>query len=146
MTNKLVPVLFLVGIYRKYKFQSLIVALLFLILNFCNPVWRTRYEYKQPIQDSEKNCASQCKNTEQLCEQMEDIKYQQCKSKAEEERDRHYKEKGTYSTYVSGFNCRRTNICTINYNECFKTCGGEIITISECTENCDDIPLDKRVI
>ena len=126
------------------------LALAVAMLIGCSPIYKTNYAYTPPKSDVGKMCTSQCTQNKMVCEQMCQMRKDNCKSQAKQ--DAFYK----YQSYVnerksnhlpvdksvsdfddSYFSCKDSCDCTSSFHTCYQACGGQITATQVCTAFCD---------
>lgn len=130
-----------------------LVAVLVLgsLIASCGPIMQTNYQFTPPKSESGRNCIVHCDSSKNTCEQLEQMKYELCEQRAEQE---YYncqrweaaadRQSGTKRKWYEG-SCYRdscsSNIegCAINYRICYQNCGGQVISETICVSNCDEL-------
>ena len=123
------------------KIYLLFLSLL-LTLTACGPVYETRSSYTRPDSPEGVACTFQCENSRLSCRQNQDLKQQNCDAnnriaKLEYQQcvAKHGKDKCEEDfTFCDIGN----NSCKETYNQCYRTCGGDVITRTVCVEDCDE--------
>lgn len=117
-------------------------------LSGCGPIYRTDYSYVPPRSDVGKMCISQCLQNKTVNEQMCQMRNDSCRARAHQdaiyqyenykhERKREGKEvKKSLSDFENSFSCSDSCDETPNFNICYSTCGGNVITQKTCVAFC----------
>ena len=112
---------------------ALLISLLGLQLG-CAPVYRTFYSFTPPTSSEGKMCVMQCENTKVQCEQIADMKAENCRRDARSELD---KCKAEGSKYCPEQACEANYAkCNERYNSCYSVCGGRVEAESRCVRHC----------
>lgn len=118
------------------KTNRLTILLVVLLLGACGPIYETQYSYTAPEGPQGQMCVSQCEMHRMNCEQLEDMKKQNCDANAAREYDYcryHTDEKYCYqeSCSVDYSRCERL------YNTCYQGCGGRVDAHQVCVAFCE---------
>ena len=120
---------------KKLLLALITVAAAMLALSSCGPRYKTFYSYTPPSDPMGKNCIMQCDMIQTQCEQMEEMKLDQCEFKAELEYKK-CKKSGGESCYQSACHTEFEH-CKDKYNTCYQNCGGKVKADVICVGNCD---------
>ena len=134
---------------NSYKLMMLAFVLIFFACS-CAPRYRTTYDFTPPTSEQGKTCVFQCENTKLQCEQLqemklqncrdrEDLKQQKCQDKAEKEYER-CKAKGNQICFQAACpisECYKGTKCETQYRRCYQTCGGKVTSTRSCVANCE---------
>ena len=133
---------------------KLVACLAFLAVGFnaCGPVFKTNYTYIPPKTSQGQACVFQCQNTQQHCEQLEEMRYERCLDRNEADyyrclRDQRYvynykkgRQECVENCYCSrGYCSRDEERCGEQYRGCYQTCGGEVLAETICVSNCEQL-------
>lgn len=126
------------------------LSLSFLILTGCGPIYKMEYSYVPPHSSAGNMCISQCIQARSMCEQMCQIRIQQCRMASREEayyeyesykHERHHEGKKVrkdVSDFDRGsFNCEQSCNCAPSFNACYASCGGQVVEKRVCVAFCD---------
>lgn len=146
------------------KSIALCVVTVPLLLTGCmSPVFKTEYEYQQPLDPSGQACIKYCESDKMYCEQRTDQDIEDCKvqvelkgnidyknyedkknilqsvpqdRKTKAELDKMVKTKDDFYDYAS---CDLDTVpCDTAYNQCYVKCGGKIAPKTTCVAHCPD--------
>lgn len=131
------------------KFASIsFLALAVIFLTACGPIYRTEYAYTPPKTTTAQMCVNQCVQAKTMCEQMCEMRNENCKTRAHQDalyqyeiykRDQraHGKHiKKSVSDFDSSYSCHNTCDCTPSYNSCYASCGGQVYEKKVCVAFC----------
>ena len=119
------------------RLLSMQIVLAMLLVS-CGPVYRTTYDYTPPPTAEGKTCAVQCETIRMQCEQIEDLKKEQCEFRARIDHERCLEKSGS-STRCSRDTCSvDREACVSRYNSCYRTCGGTVAEDRACVSGCDE--------
>lgn len=120
------------------------------ILPACGPVFRTNYSYVPPKGQMGQMCISQCIQSQSTCNQMCEMKNQNCRMQARQNAlleyeiyKRDHNNQGGHRTIDSfdrgSWTCNQGCGCEDTYRSCYTACGGQVIANTVCVANCDKI-------
>jgi hypothetical protein len=130
----------------------LVIFLLTIILQACatNPQYQTFYHYNPPKTTDGRACLFQCETTKMQCEQLDQMRADNCRERAELNFQRcsdraqadYYRCKNSGEKYCSQKSCARgtcnsSGQCDTQYNRCYSICGGQVTSETRCVSNCD---------
>lgn len=119
-----------------------------LSLTACAPVYHTTYQYIPPTSHFGKHCAYNCIQMRQLCSMRSDIQNHQCKINEMQEANFQYQAyifsrehqrlpiNLGYNDFYDGTMCNQSYHCLEDFNQCYATCGGEVIPHTQCIAFC----------
>lgn len=120
------------------KYALLIFSL---ILTGCGPVYETQYTYVRPENPEGVTCIFQCENTRMQCVQSEQLKRQNCEANNRIERleyERCVSKKGKDKCFEYWTFCESNEAsCTVLYNQCYHSCGGQVQATRVCVYDCN---------
>ena len=133
------------------QFVISLFSILFLatILAGCGPIYRTEYAYVPPHSPTGKMCAAQCVQGKNACEQMCEMKNQNCRLRAhqdalaqyhmyKQERKREGKPlKKEIQDFDQSYLCSSSCDCESTYRACYSTCGGQVLERQVCVAFCN---------
>lgn len=131
--------------HRKLTRSWLYVAACFAIVLFggCGPIYDTRYYYTPPQDPHGRFCILQCENLQMQCEQLEQMKVENCNHRARMEQDRcrsdirrHGREPKPHECPMIGTCSADTEHCENKYRICYQNCGGQVHAEQVCVFNC----------
>jgi hypothetical protein len=100
----------------------------------CSPVYRTAYTYTPPTTADGKLCSMQCENTKIQCEQVADLKAENCRRDAKVEVENCKREGNKYCPEQA---CPADyGRCLERYHSCFGMCGGRVDAQTACVRHC----------
>ena len=109
-----------------------------ILLSGCGPYYATRFSYKLPKNRSDRHCVAKCRiglsNCQNSCRQTNQI----CQNQqlvAEDIASRRRRRNG-YDNFYPAADCQQSCGCRRAYNECYRDCGGKVITERVCVYNC----------
>lgn len=132
--------------------QSLCVCALLslLFISACAPIYKTQYSYTPPHSKIGVMCVAQCMQTKSLCEQMCQLRNDNCRMQARQEAFIRYEEykherirQGLpVDTDIGFFDnsaiiCQSSCDCVSAFNTCYSACGGTIREHEVCTAFCN---------
>jgi hypothetical protein len=115
----------------------------------CGPIYKTEYAYVPPRTDTGKMCTAQCVQGKNSCEQMCEMKNQDCRLRAhqdaltqfemyKQERKREGKPlKKDVKDFDQSYTCGSSCNCEPTYNACYSACGGQVLERKVCVAFCD---------
>ena len=127
---------------KKSLVSLLGIALPAAFVTSCGPMYETRYDYIPPEGNTGRACIFQCETVKMQCEQIEDMREQNCEERAEWERLRceddlrRRGKKGKWYDCSSSSCSSDTARCDENYRRCYQSCGGSVKTTQVCVFNC----------
>ena len=137
--------------YGKSLSVLLFVLFIPLFILACGPVYQTDYSFIPPTTEHGQMCVFQCDNSKIQCEQLEEMRYQNCLDRAD--RDYHscemtkrygYNKNGEWVCQENCY-CFRSSCsldeskCHERYRACYQTCGGKVESRTYCVSNCEKI-------
>lgn len=128
--------------------KCLLLILLVTLLTGCGPIYRTSYSYAPPTNQNGQMCTMQCLQTKNMCEQMCDMRQDNCDMRARDDaryryrdyerrrrEDRQPVDRSMDSFYYPS--CNKDCRCVENYNDCFTLCGGRVLVHKTCQAFCN---------
>lgn len=123
------------------------ILLLAMVVTGCGPVYRTSYSYVPPPGMNGRMCIMQCIQAKNMCDQMCEMKHENCKSRRMNEARYYYDDykqqrlaQGkSVDRSLNSFNyssCNQNCHCVENYNDCYSLCGGQVLVHRQCTAFC----------
>ena len=116
--------------------RFIVFGLLTLLFVGCGPMYETQFLYNPPDSPQGQVCISQCEMNRINCEQLEDMRKENCEYRAREDynhcRDYH-NEDSCFEESCSADYSR----CERMYNACYTACGGNVTTQQVCVAFCD---------
>ena len=116
-------------------------------LTGCGPMYQTEYIYTPPKSQTGNACVFQCENSKQQCQQIQEMRSEDCERRAEYDyqrcEDRIYDREGRDAKW---YECSRESCtadverCEATYRSCYQSCGGKVEAQTRCVSNCDQIP------
>lgn len=116
----------------------------------CGPIYQTHYSYVPPHSSVGKMCIAQCVQSKSTCQQMCQMKEQNCQYQSREEARYSYSEykhdrkkhgkavKKELRDFDSGrYSCHQSCDCDETFNSCYDACGGKVVESRVCTMFCD---------
>ena len=114
------------------------------------PVYRTNTSYIAPATAQGSSCVATCGTTEQVCKSRADdyarAEYPACMQRAREAYNRcmngNYTNGCAMVRQTDEMTCGNRSSpdyssCTVSFNACYQSCGGQIVKKSVCVKNCD---------
>lgn len=127
----------------------LFVALSGMLLG-CGPIYKKEYAYVPPRSSAGKMCLAQCIQGKSNCQQMCQMRNENCRAQARQdafyqyqeykhERRREGKEvKKTVNDFDNSFfSCNESCDCTSSFNACYAACGGQVLERDVCVAFCN---------
>lgn len=135
-----------------------VAVLAALLVAACGPVMETRYDYVPPVSDAGMKCVQNCQQQQSACQKAEQQERERCRARAERQADRAYnKAKDDYITAlklhaadaskypmpaeprrtVNYAGCDKSSQCGIEYQGCYRSCGGQINESQVCVAMCE---------
>ncbi len=121
-----------------------------LLLSGCGPIYQTTYSYKPAPSSSGKLCTAQCFQTKNSCQQICQLQDQNCRLQAHQEAYYRYSEylreqkaagkkaRQQLSSFDHSYTrCNNSCHCTADFNACYQSCGGQVMTKRICTAFCN---------
>ncbi len=121
---------------QKNFFKLLFIILIPNLLTACGPIYSTSYSYLPPRSSQGMMCISNCTSAQGNCEQLEELKDQNCRQQAEFAYQL-CKNRGEKDCYHSSCYSSRSDHCTYRFNECYQSCGGTVTPQRVCTAFCN---------
>ncbi|MEO8400230.1 MAG: hypothetical protein ABI597_00355 [Gammaproteobacteria bacterium] len=128
---------------------SLFISLMVFVVTACGPIYQTKYSYQPPHSDMGRMCASQCLQSKSSCDQMCQMRKDNCflharqnalvqfeAYKAEQKAKSKPVEK-TPASFENTAGCDQPCNCGFDFNMCYQTCGGVVTKYEVCTAFCD---------
>ena len=137
------------------KYTWLIAIPLTLFIQACaGPEFRTLYNYDPPKTSEGRASISQCDNTNVRCEQLEqmrvdncldraELNYQYCTDQAQVDynnsidRCKDCGEKSRIKDDCEKEPCNRSGQCGNQYQRCYSNCGGQVTSETRCVAGCE---------
>lgn len=125
------------------------LIILALLLSGCGPMYKTTYSYIPPQSKNGRMCIMQCMQTKQMCEQMCEMKKENCRSREMNESRYRYQEYAYHQkmankpierspdSFYYGYSCHQDCNCVTGYNDCYTVCGGQVLQRRECVAFCN---------
>lgn len=131
----------------------------------CGPRFQTTTTYFSPVSESGKLCVAQCKQAQSICNSARELALQTCRAEGLTRahadyqaylkslpKDFNKKKMKTLSDFEREISCSSSLSCEIDYNGCFKSCGGRIEQQTYCVSDCklmkppqpDGVPVGPR--
>lgn len=122
------------------------------VLTGCGPMYKTSYSFIPPTSMEGRMCTMQCNQTKNMCEQMQQMRNETCRSRARDEarwryedyvrerRDRNLpveKSMRDFESSYGAFSCADQGNCENDFRTCFTTCGGQVLAHEQCVAFCD---------
>jgi len=116
----------------------------------CEPVYKTEYAYQPPNSATGRMCVSQCNQNKSMCEQMCQMRNDNCVQRARQdaiyqyenyrdEQMRHNEKiKKSLSDFDTSYSCRTHCKCVPAFNTCYNSCGGDVLERKKCVAFCGD--------
>lgn len=113
---------------------ELVLAAMGLLMAGCGPIYSTQYVFDPPTSPQGQSCIFQCENSKMQCEQLQDLRTENCEERSEAEyyRCKNRDEKHCYRQYCSTDYTR----CEENYRRCYQSCGGSVRAEKVCVGFC----------
>jgi hypothetical protein len=110
----------------------------------CGPIYDTRYHFVPPSDPSARSCIFQCENLKMQCEELEQMRVENCDYRARLDQDRcraeirrQGREPKSHECSSLGGSCyANTERCEAKYRQCYQNCGGQVRTEQVCVFNC----------
>lgn len=108
----------------------------------CGPIYDTRYTFTPPQDSNARSCIFQCENLKMQCEQLEQMKVENCNYRARLDQDRCRGEIRRQGREPKSYECtldscfENTEHCEANYRSCYQNCGGRVHAEQVCIFNC----------
>lgn len=124
----------------------IVIVGILLTISGCGPVYRTQYSYAAPSEMAGKQCIAQCANTRELCrssaenraaqerascQQYATLRYAACLATAKTPADRNGCSSSAYCNVEPD-----TEHCELDYNRCYRDCGGIVESRQVCVSGC----------
>lgn len=136
---------------KSLKIFIAITILSAIFLQGCaTPQYDTFHSYVPPKGAEAKSCLFQCSMTETQCEQLSQMrldncvarsqnKYDACEAREQAVYDRcvNSGRQDCYKDWCSQDECTASNTCKTKYNSCYSICGGIVNSETRCVANCD---------
>ena len=130
--------------------QCRIILLLLIagLLSACGPIYKTEYAYSPPKSSMGNMCISQCINNKGMCEQMCQMRNENCRTRSRQDALYQYEvykskqlAKGERvdrdpSYFENSFGCNTSCDCNPTYNACYSSCGGQVLERKVCVAFC----------
>ena len=130
---------------------AIIIILSAIFIQGCaTPQHDTFYSYIPPKGAEAKACIFQCSMTESQCEQLDQMRLDNCESarnnrlQACENRNQaaydncvNSGQQNCFKAWCSENECTSSSNCKTKYNSCYTTCGGVVSSETRCVANCD---------
>ncbi len=113
------------------------------------PYFETTTTYVSPTGEAGQLCIAQCRQGRSICESAKELALQTCKAegltRAHEDyrayvkslpKDFNRKKMKRIEDFEREISCSSNLFCGIDYNECFKSCGGRIEQQTFCVKDC----------
>lgn len=125
------------------------LGILFALLFGCGPIYKQEYSYVAPRTTAGTMCISQCVQNKNMCEQMCQMKNDNCRAQAradaayqfEAYKQERYaqgkKIEKSFSNFDNSYACSDTCNCRPTFNGCYSACGGQIVSKKICVAFCD---------
>lgn len=119
------------------------------MLSGCGPIYKTEYNYVPPHSNMSKMCVAQCVQAKSHCEQLCELKNQNCVAQARQEAFYEYeiykhdrkregkKVKKDIGDFDRSYRCQSSCDCTPSFNTCYSACGGQVLEKQVCVAFCD---------
>ena len=127
----------------------------------CGPTIETRYSYTPPANPSGMACVQQCEASRSACVQEARYSQDMCRLDARRRAEQEYhaylrtlrrgeRPQHGVSYYDTSYACKSaTWQCKSEFNDCYASCGGQVITQRFCTSDCNQltppVPLHAQV-
>lgn len=128
----------------------LFVCLITVSLTGCGPIYKIEHSYVPPVSSTGKMCIAQCVQNKNTCQQMCQMRKDNCRSQARQDAYYQYEsykndqarlgkpiEKSIRDFDHSFFECRKPCHCDQTFNSCYSACGGEVLSRQVCVAFCD---------
>ncbi len=115
----------------------------------CGPIYQREFAYVAPPTSMGKMCTAQCIQGKNACQQMCQMRNDNCRAQARQDayfqyeeykRERHREgkevEKSVSNFDYGSFNCNQSCNCTPTYNACYSACGGQVLEREVCVAFC----------
>lgn len=133
-------------IKTKYQIKNMIAQKSFLKLPFtllvagclsaCGPIYKTNYSYMPPKSSQGMMCITNCTSAQTNCEQLEELKKENCEHQSEIEYQLCKNSGDKYCIHKSCYSSEYGR-CRSKFNECYQSCGGTVTTQQVCTAFCN---------
>jgi len=130
-------------------FSSILILALTGMLFGCGPIYKTEYAYVPPHSSMGKMCIAQCVQGKSACQQMCEMRKENCRARARQEAHYQYEEykheqrrehkdvnKDVNDFDNSFFDCNQSCDCTPTFNACYSACGGQVLERQVCVAFC----------
>lgn len=141
------------------KFGLAAVLAAAFVLAGCGPIMETKRDFIPPQSNAGMKCVQTCQQQQGACQKAEAKEKERCRAKAEKRADRAYeKARDAYITAlklhaadaakypmpveptrsVDYSACNKSSQCGIQYDSCYRSCGGQINEYQVCVANCEE--------
>jgi len=131
-------------------FLTIVIFLAIFIQGCATPQYDTFHSYVPPKGAVAKSCLFQCSMTETQCEQITQMRLDNCTMRSQTKFDAcEAREQAVYNRCVnsgrqdcyvgwcSQDECTSSNSCKTKYNSCYSICGGVVTSETRCVANCE---------
>jgi hypothetical protein len=137
-------------------FGNIICSLFMLVLlTACGPIYNTEYTFVPPRSNMGKMCIAQCVQSKSMCQQMCDMRNDNCRAQAKMEAHQDYKMykherhkegkevKKDIGDFDKSYACNTNCNCEPQFHSCYSACGGQVLEKQVCVAFCDKTKTDK---
>lgn len=127
-----------------------IAILLTTLVQGCAPEYKTSHTFIAPKTAEGKSCVFQCENTRMQCDQLDQMRVDNCRMRAEnnyayceQQKQAAYNNcvasgaQGCYQEWCQKEECPTSDRCENQYQRCYSTCGGQVTSETHCVANCE---------
>ena len=109
----------------------------------CGPQYRTETNFIPPQTDAGRACVFQCDNVQLQCRQLADARAQNQTLLKQQEYNQCLANAQASTNPYASLSCSNTPVsasygnCTGQYEQCYRTCGGQVQKTTYCVSGCD---------
>lgn len=116
--------------------NGFILGIVLVAIIGCGPMYETQFFYTPPDSPQGQVCASQCEMNKINCEQLEDMRKENCEYRARQEYEDCLRYR--YDDYCYEESCSADYTrCERMYNSCYTACGGKVTSQQVCVAFCN---------